>query len=267
MKGIDNLLSSDGRSEVVIDMGELISYRKEGHELIHQKGNLGWRNSDTEMFPLIGPTEKNDFIVNTDRGDAVQDQHGLLRELIYKKAGSTSNTIDFLKSYKKNSQVRNSKYPEKSTKEHVFWPYSFDFKKIYHLSNEALSIKFEIEGEKGMPFMLGYHPAFKLSGDCTESFQINKEEIDLQDILDAGSVAYPILDTNEIILLKKDGVQVSIQTKGFDNFMLWTEVANMVCIEPITAYPYSSEQALDVSLFKFWDTLAQFEIVIRPSFI
>jgi len=73
------LSSADKNSIVKIEEGELISYLKNGEEIIHQKGNPGWKNSDTEMFPIIGPTETNNFIVSTPKGNCIQDQHGLLR--------------------------------------------------------------------------------------------------------------------------------------------------------------------------------------------
>ena len=75
------LISNDKLSIVKIDNGELVSYIKNDEELIHQKGNPGWRNSDTEMFPIIGPTEFNAFIVSTPKGDCIQYQHWLLIEL------------------------------------------------------------------------------------------------------------------------------------------------------------------------------------------
>ena len=59
------LISEDGNSKVKIDKGELISYQKKGIEYMHQKENIGWNNSDTEMFPIIGPTIKNNYIVST----------------------------------------------------------------------------------------------------------------------------------------------------------------------------------------------------------
>ena len=35
---------------------------------------------------------------------------------------------------------------------------------------------------------------------------------------------------------------VEISTKNFNNFMLWTDVNNMLCIEPITHYTSYTEQ-------------------------
>ena len=37
-------------------------------------------------------------------------------------------------------------------------------------------------------------------------------------------------------------VSYQFKTKGFDNIMFWTEVNNMVCLEPITQYPDLSTQ-------------------------
>jgi len=257
------LQSLDGHSEVIIDRGELIGYRKDKEELIHQKGTPGWRNSDTEMFPIIGPTAANDFIVHTDRGEAIQDQHGLLRELEYVIVGKTENSVDYQKTYQKDTKISNSKYPDKSTREKVFWPYSFEFKKKYQLSNNALTIQFEIKGEKGMPYMLGYHPAFKLSGNNTEILKVKEKQIRLQEILDVGSIAYPALNAGQITLFKTEGYHISIKTKGFDNFMLWTEVPGMLCIEPITAYPYTGNNALDEHLFRHCDFIENFEVMIE----
>lgn len=264
MHTIDRLVSNDKKSLVNVEAGELISYIKNGEELIHQKGDPGWRNSDTEMFPLVGPTEANDFRVDTDRGEAIQDQHGLLRELSYSVSHKTDSNILFSKSYVKDTKVKNSKYPDKSNKAFLFWPYSFEFKKLYKLTNDELCIQFEISGEKGMPFMLGYHPAFKLSGNNNETFEVHKKRISLQDILNVGSIAYPVLKVDEIHLIKPEGYNVSIETRGFDNFMLWTEVPNMVCIEPISAYPYTGKSKLEKDLFRVCDKKKYFEVCIKP---
>lgn len=259
------LVSPDKYSIVKIDQGELVSFLKNKEELIHQKGEPGWRNSDTEMFPVIGPTEAADFTVVTPKGKAIQDQHGLLRELSYSLMESGENFAVFQKDYATNTSVKNSKFPEKSTKENLSWPYDFRFKKLFELSNDSLKITFEIEAGKGMPFMLGYHPAFKLSGDKSEICKTKTQEVSLQKILEGGSTAFPALNSQEIKLIKNKGYNLSIKTKGFDNFMLWTEVPNMLCIEPITAYPYSKgEQPLSEKLFCVSNGEDSFEVVITP---
>ncbi len=259
------LISPNKNSIVKIEKGELISFLKNKEELIHQKGQPGWRNSDTEMFPVIGPTEATDFTVATPKGNAIQDQHGLLRELSYSLMESGENFAVFQKVYVANTIIKNSKFPEKSPIEKLSWPYDFRFKKSFELSNDSLKITFEVEAEKGMPFMLGYHPAFKLSGNKSEICKTKSQEIPLQKIMDGGSTAFHVLNVQEIKLIKSKGFNITLKTKGFNNFMLWTEVPNMLCIEPITAYPYTEgEPPLSEKLFCVSNGKDSFEVVIAP---
>jgi len=225
-----------GDQSVQIDSGELVSYKVADHEFIHQKGSPGWRNSDTEMFPIIGPTSEADFKVETPRGFAVQDQHGLLRELEYQLVENSGTESTYMKTYRAKTKVSNSKFPEKSTAKELYWPYDFDFHKRFVLSENGLEISFKIIGEAGMPFMLGYHPAFKLHTE-NSTIEADAKKISLQEVMAVGSRALRVSDCTNILL--KDEKNLSIKTEGFNNFMLWTEVPNMVCIEPITFYPYA----------------------------
>ncbi len=236
------MLLTDKNAIVKIDKGELISFQKDGIEYIHQKGNKGWRKSDDEMFPVIGPTHKNNFKVHTQQGDAIQDQHGLLRELEYSLISSNDKSANFIKEYTKNTLIKNSKFPEKSTEENLFWPYDFSFEKVFTLKNEELTIDFIITSNEKMPFMLGYHPAFLLSNTGYETLVSDIKKITIEDVLKVGHNAFPVLDTNKIILKNIDKNDLEITTKGFYNFMLWTEVNNMLCIEPITHYTSYTDQ-------------------------
>lgn len=222
-----------------IEAGELVGYQVNGHQYIHQKGSPGWRNADTEMFPIIGPTAEAGFQVQTPRDVAIQDQHGLLREMEYELISRTSSEVIFRKSYVQRTPIANSKYPKKSNRKLLYWTYDFQFEKKFELSETGLQISFSISGEKDTPFMLGYHPAFNL---VTKNpiLIANKNAITLNEVLEVGSRALNISNCNEIIL--KDKNELVIKTTGFENFMLWTEVSNMICIEPITFYPYDVKQ-------------------------
>ena len=209
------IISPDKNSSATIDKGELINYIKNNEELIHQKNEPGWGSSDTEMFPIIGPTIKNNYKISTKRGECFQEQHGLSRELEYIKTKETQNSTEFTKIYQKNTQIKNSKYPTNSTQELISWPYNFKITKIFELNNESLIINFEIETEKKMPYMFGYHPAFKLSRNNTEYLQTKTQTIKLKEILDKGHNAYPLLNCEEITLIKPTQQNIKIQTKGF----------------------------------------------------
>ncbi|KPM31494.1 Aldose 1-epimerase [Croceitalea dokdonensis DOKDO 023] len=228
-----------GNQEVGIEDGELVSYQVDGHEFIHQKGSPGWGSSDTEMFPVIGPVNEANFKVKTPKGYAIQDQHGLLRQVAYTLTGISDNDATYTKHYKANTPVANSKYPKKSPEPRLMWPYSFTFKKYFCLNEQGLEIGFTISGEHGMPYMLGYHPAFKLHTKNPMILAGNRK-IGLPQILAVGSRALEISNCDTVVL--KDKGQLRIRTEGFGHFMCWTEVDQMVCIEPITFYPYATEQ-------------------------
>lgn len=258
------LESPDQESKVWIDGGELIGYKKNGDELIHQKGAPGWRNADTEMFPVIGPTVQNNFEIPSPKGVSFQDQHGLLRELPYTLVNFDDTAAVYIKKYTAHTAVKNSKYPEKSSLEMVSWPYDFTFSKSFLLTDDFLRIEFEIIAEAGMPFMLGYHPAFKLKGFYEEKVHWKNESISLPKIIKGGSKAFPVLDVQEIILYKNEGNHIKIETEGFDHFMLWTEVPNMLCIEPITHYPYADSRHFPESMFKRSNGKDYFSVKIQP---
>ena len=262
-KNIISLISEDKKSVVKIEKGELISYQKNGFEFIHQKGNKGWRNSDDEMFPVIGPTSKNNFIIHTKNGDATQDQHGLLREMDYTLISSDEKSVKLIKEYQKNTPINNSKFPEKSPEEFLFWLYNFTFKKTFTIENDVLNIEFTINSEEGMPFMLGYHPAFLLSDSGKETLKSNAVEINLNEIFDAGSNAFPVLNSHKIILKNINKNDVEITTKGFDNFMLWTEVNNMLCIEPITQYTSYTDQIFSEENMRLSEGENNFSVQIK----
>jgi galactose mutarotase-like enzyme len=253
---------SSGKAIARIEDGELASYQLKGHEFIHQKGSPGWRNSDTEMFPVIGPTSDAGFRVHVPRGNAIQDQHGLLRELDYELLSSTDTTAQYMKSYKAGTVIKNSKYPDKSAAQLLIWPFSFEFYKGFELSDKDLEISFRISGEKDMPFMLGYHPAFKLYSE-NPMLIAEDQKITLGSVLKAGSRALEVSNCQSITL--RDDKELTIKTEGFGHFMLWTEVSNMICIEPITFYPYAVEQ---VELHKGFDYLSDedrhFKVTLIP---
>ena len=222
--------------QVSINGGELISYRVQDHEFIHQIGDPGWGHSDTEMFPIIGPTAEAGYRVHVPRGNAILDQHGLLRELEYETIHQSNIAAGYRKSYRKGTVVMNSKYPERSTIQRLIWPFDFEFEKHFELSDRGLSIRFIVSGENDMPFMLGYHPAFKLTKE-EPILKTAETTIGLQEVMEQGSRALEVADCKEIVL--QDKKELRIKTQGFGHFMLWTEVPNMICIEPITYYPYT----------------------------
>lgn len=250
---------------VTLDAGELTGYSVKGHEYVHQKGSPGWGSSDTEMFPIIGPTAKAKFQVQTPRDIAIQDQHGLLREMDYELVSQGDTGATFRKEYRARTPVRNSKYPEKSNREYLFWTYDFGFQKQFSLTDEGLEITFTVSGERDTPYMLGYHPAFKLYSENPKIIA-GKRTIFLDEIMEVGDRALEVPNCEEILL--KDKKELRIKTEGFGNFMLWSPTSNMVCIEPITFYPYAVEQGnLHAGFQYLGDGVKPYRVRITPQYI
>ena len=224
---------------VQVDSGKIASYTIDGFEYVHQRAT-GWSHSDTEMFPIIGPTAKADYRVQVNDSKVVLDQHGLLREFPYKHLLSEGELSKWVKKYQAFTELTNSKYPENSPETVQFWPYDFTFTKSFGFNEKGLEITFEIEADKKMPFMLGYHPAFKINPAYKTELIVDQQIHTLQNVLDVGSKAYEIAHSTRLIL--KNEKSIAIETEGFNHFMCWTEVPEMLCIEPITFYPGSVDQ-------------------------
>lgn len=222
-----------------IEAGELLSLRQDDHEFMHGPGEPGWSHSDTEMFPIIGPTAEASYRVQVPRGNAIQDQHGLLRDMEYITEAQDETSATFVKKYKAGTRVRNSKFPARSEVEWLIWPFDFTFRKRFQLETDSLLVHFILEGEKDMPYMLGYHPAFALRSPGA-FVKAGARDIPLGEIMAAGNRALPVMNTRYIALY--DDRVLQLEATGFSHFMLWTEVPNMVCIEPITFYPYAVHQ-------------------------
>jgi len=225
---------------VRIDSGEITSLKVFNEEILHNKSDCGWNHTEIEMFPIIGPSKKNFKVLNS-----ILDQHGILRELDYYLKLEENNKLIFEKKYLKNTKIKNSKFGSKDSPEFIFWEFDFIFRKTIELFENYLKISFEIICDENMPFMLGFHPAFKLSGDLDEIVKFNDFEIGIDEILKVGNTAKPVLNCSDINLIKKSGLNVNLKTIGFDNFMLWSPNKNMICIEPITFYPYTKNKKLE----------------------
>ena len=141
----------------------------------------------------------------------------------------------------------------------------FEFEKSFELTENGLEVVFKITAKQGMPFMLGYHPAFKLSS-TKPIINANGTEITIPEVMAVGSRAYQVINCEKIVL--QDQKSLEISTTGFGSFMLWTEVTNMVCIEPITFYPYAvSQDNLDAGFEQLIADSKTFKVFLKPVLV
>ena len=111
--------------------------------------------------------------------------------------------------------------------------------------------------------MLGYHPAFLLSNSGMESLETKTLKISIEDVFNAGSSAFPVLNSNKITLKNIGKKDLEITTTGFKNFMLWTGVNNMLCIEPITQYTSYTDQIFSEENMRLSKGKESFEVQIK----
>lgn len=242
------ILLVKGVLSATIHDGQLRSLKNGKLEFMHHPDEPGWRKSDDEMFPVVGATQKYNYRIETPKGEAILDQHGLLRELDWQIIEQSQERLLLRKSYTAGTRLGNSKYPGRSPEASVSWPYDFSVEKEIELVDEKkLQITFTVEAESGMPFQFGYHPAFKIEPKRSGVHVIcHDEEHSLEEIMKAGAAAFPLMNSPKLRLQDGAGRKLQLQTQGFGHFMCWTEVTNMLCVEPVTHYPAET----DLSLFE-----------------
>lgn len=254
------LINQDLR--VQVSHGQLTGLYLGTAAFMHEADEPGWSNSDTEMFPVIGPTSQLDYRLAVPRGTAILDQHGLLRDMTYDTVSLTATSLVLEKNYIANTPVRNGKFPERSPEQWLTWPYSFSFRKQFLLFPTYLEVIFTIEGDRGMPYMLGYHPAFRLQ-TSTARVCGSDRIVDVTDILNVGDRALELPGCEHLIL--EDKYSLSIETSGFGHFMLWTPHPGMLCIEPITYYPYSESSTLQDGFDFLSESAVEFKVRLTPK--
>jgi galactose mutarotase-like enzyme len=233
---------SDKNASVSIDKGSLRTFRFKKQQWIHQPNDPGWDKSDDEMFPIIGPSISVNHQVQTPNGSSWLDQHGILRALEWKLIGQNDTSALFEKSYTANSQIENPKYPIKSDVPFLTWPYDFIVRKRYELQDQGLMVQFIIDAAIAMPFQMGYHPAFRLETKEV-SIVCSDQSFSFDQIFKSGGKAFPLKNCHELTLVDGKKRKLLIKSEGYGHFMCWTEVSNMLCIEPITHYPIDHDLA------------------------
>lgn len=249
------------RLAVEVKAGELAGLCYDGREYMHPAEAPGWGHSDTEMFPIIGPTAQSAYRVQVPRGNAMLDQHGLFRELPYELVSSSGSEVVLEKSYKAGTPVPNSKFPDRSQLRMQVWPYPFQIVKTFSLLPDGVRISFELRGERDTPYMFGYHPAFRITSQAAK-VHCGQREIGLEEVLSVGDRAFELPDCESLVL--QDAGRLQLESRGFGHFMLWSPDPGMLCMEPITFYPYHAGPGRLHEGFRFLgDSAVTFSLSIR----
>ena len=138
--------------------GELISFKLEGIEKIHQgeeakdvNGKVYWKRHAPVLFPIVGKLKRNQTIINGRTYEILQ--HGFARDMVYEPVTKLDNFHSYV--------LRSNKYTM------ARFPYDFELYNTYRQEENKLIFIYKVinTGNVNMPFGLGAHPAFKIDED------------------------------------------------------------------------------------------------------
>ncbi len=240
-----------GEVEVSVHKGRVCSLKKNGVEFMHgasksqelqdEDDKKGWSKSEITMFPLIGPAE--DYCMRVGSYSAPLDGHGLTRNFSFEIVFHKKNHLKLRQKYLAHSLIKNKKYVKGNGRpEYLSWPFSYVLDKDIEIIENEVHVRLSVENssDRKMPFMLGWHPAFKFLSNAEGAyFSVESKKHSLNEVLGApGGVIF--VDGKKISFRNNENnLGLDMETKGFSHFMLWSpgREAGMVCIEPVTHLP------------------------------
>ena len=151
--------------------GELISFKLDGKEKIHQgqnvvdeNGKTYWNRHSPVLFPMVGKLKRNQTIIN--RKIYEMNQHGFARDFNFEPITKLDNFHSYV--LKSNSDTL------------VKYPFEFSLYTTYRTDENKLTTIYKVinEDNKDMPFGIGGHPAFVIDKQdlLNEEYFIEFEE-------------------------------------------------------------------------------------------
>lgn len=221
---------------------QLVSLEHAGIEYMHGGGKseankeevdrLGWQNSEIVMFPLVGPARNGHVLVDDD--SFPMGQHGIVRHLAFTCIEQSEAGAAFSLSHDGG--------PVRSTNDaaaQYVWPYPFTMVKRYRLEGNRLHCLIEVTNKSAtdMPYMLGWHPAFRLVGVGGQVVTIEKEYT-LDAVKSASNHGALLLHERTVAYRSSEPNRRTVQlTADFGSTMVWSPgTAPMLCIEPVTQF-------------------------------
>jgi len=240
--------------------GQLVSLSLDELEFFHNGGSptwdgQGWGNSEIVAYPVFGPV--NNYSVRVQGQRFILDQHGISRNtaaIPFIPQERSESVFSLVQTYH-GKMVPNCKFkPGNNHPEQLNWlPY--EFQKKFRLENGLLVCELTVKNtsEIEMPYILGWHPAFRVLGDVSDGVFLDDNGNRLatldQVIIASNSPPQDALSiTGTSIVTYKNlgtGLGVRVSSADYDNsVMLWSPsiTAGMFCIEHSTQFPIFKRQ-------------------------
>ena len=138
--------------------GELISFKVNGEEKIHQgenvvdeNGKVYWKRHSPVLFPIVGKLKKNKTLIGGRTYELMQ--HGFARDLEFEPITKLDNFHSYV--------LRSNKYTL------LKYPYEFELYNTYRTEENKLTTIYKVvnTGLINLPFGIGGHPAFKIDAE------------------------------------------------------------------------------------------------------
>jgi galactose mutarotase-like enzyme len=236
---------------------ELCSLKDSRNKEYIWNGNpLFWGKHSPVLFPIIGTLKNNSYQYN---GIEYQmSRHGFAREMDFE-------LID----RKENSATFSLKSTDETLKK---YPFDFELHLIYTLENNSLKIEYKVfnTNDKKMPFSIGAHPAFDLSGDfenysllfekeepvhyylledglisnSTNELPLDKNELQLNyTLFENDALVFKKITSKSITILENSKPFLKVRYSDFPDLGIWTPPnAPFICIEPWFGYSDTVDQ-------------------------
>jgi galactose mutarotase-like enzyme len=209
-----------------------------------------WGKHSPVLFPIVGSLKNNTYQFGGKEFNL--NRHGFAREMEFQLIEKSSERATF--SLTATPETRK-----------VF-PFDFELQIIYSLEKNNLNIDYQVfnRDKTIMPFSIGAHPAFALSGNFEEySIEFQRQEILRYHLLEEGLISnsstdlllndrqlklnyqlfakdalvFKSLESESITIIKNTSPFLKINFKNFPNLGIWTmENAPFLCIEPWYGY-------------------------------
>ena len=237
---------------------ELISLRtKENKEYIWEGNPEFWGKHSPILFPIVGTLKNNTYLFNG--VEYHLSRHGFARDMKFELIKIKDSSATF---------------STKSSKETLkIYPFEFELQICYSLDENKLNIDYKVINKNNfiMPFSIGAHPAFALSGDfenysiafeqeetleyyllkndlvsnTTKKLEVNSKQIHLNyKLFDNDTLIFKSIKSNSLTILENSKPMIKVLFKDFPNLGIWTKKnVPFLCIEPWFGYSDTEENS------------------------
>ena len=215
--------------------GQLCSLRSGDVEYMHH-GKTAWLNTEMVMFPVVGPVRNH----RVDVGSLAYalDQHGISRVVPFRVENSDDGSISVVQHYD-GSFLEN---PKGHNLRLNWMPYTLE--KRFSIDKDVVSCELIVTNDSvfDMPYMIGWHPAFRVFGDVSfGSLAIDSStSLTLERLLKEGGVRL-VKDVNSVEYVddEHEGQGMIVASDDLDHAMIWSpgKESGLVCIEFVSHLP------------------------------